>query len=460
MLKRYLGGRAFYRRVLSFVIPILIQNGITNFVSLLDNIMVGRIGSLPMSGVSIANQLLLIFYLCIFGANAGAGIFCAQFHGCGDTEKVRQTFRFKLLTSVMLTALALVVFLTLQTPLVNLYLQGEGDPADAAATLQYSLDYMFVMLFGLLPFALSNTYASTLRETGQTLIPMVAGIVAVFVNLILNYIFIFGHLGLPAMGVQGAALATVISRYVELAIVALWTHLHPEKNPYIQSAYQKFYISSQMVGNILRRGMPLLVNEFLWASGTAILMQCYSTCGLDVVPALNIANTILNLATVAFMAVGQAVGVLMGQMLGAGRSTQEIRDTHAKLTVLAIACAVVCAGIAAATSGLFPMIYNTTDSIRSLSTSMICIACVMMPVGAYTYATYFTLRSGGQVWITFLFDGCFIWVFPVSVAFLLSRFTSLPILVIFAVIQALDLLRAVLGSYMLHKGTWIRNLTK
>ena len=460
MLKRYIGDRAFYRRVLAFVIPILIQNGITNLVSLLDNIMVGSVGSLPMSGVSITNQLLFVFNLCIFGANAGAGIFCAQFHGSGDVEKVRQSFRFKLLASLGLTAAGLAIFLTLKTPLIDLYLQGEGNPADAAATLGYSLDYLHVMLWGLLPFALTNVYASTLRETGKTFVPMLAGVIAVFVNLILNYILIFGHLGAPAMGVQGAAVATVISRFVELGIVMLWTHLHSAENPYIRGAFRSFYVSGQLTGNILRKGMPLLINEFLWGSGTAMLMQCYSTCGLDVVPALNISSTIMNLANVAFMAVGQAVGVLMGQMLGAGKTEKEIRDTHAKLMVIAVTSAVVCGGLAASISGLFPMIYNTTDSVRSLATSMILITCAMMPIGSYTFATYFTLRSGGQTWITFLFDGCFIWVCSVATAFVLTRFTGLPILAIYAIVQSLDILRFSLGLYLLRKGTWMRNLTQ
>jgi len=460
MLKRYIGDRAFYRRVLSFVIPILIQNGITNLVSLLDNVMVGTVGSLPMSGVSITNQLMFVFNLCIFGANAGAGIFCAQFHGSGDIDKIRESFRFKLLASLGLTVAGVAVFLTLKTPLVNLYLQGEGNPADAAATLGYSLDYLHVMLWGMLPFALTNVYASTLRETGKTFVPMLAGVIAVFVNLILNYILIFGHFGAPAMGVQGAALATVISRFVELAIVVVWTHVHNLENPYIRGAFRSFYISGQLVGNILRKGMPLLINEFLWGSGTAMLMQCYSTCGLDVVPALNISSTIMNLANVAFMAVGQAVGVLMGQMLGANKPEKEIRDTHAKLTALAIGCAVVCAGLAASVSGLFPMIYNTTDSVRSLATSMILITCAIIPIGAYTFAAYFTLRSGGQTWIAFLFDGCFIWCCSVATAFVLSRFTDLHILAIYAIVQCLDILRASFGAYLLHKGTWMRNLTQ
>ena len=236
MLKRYIGDRAFYRRVFAIAIPIIIQNGITNFVSLLDNIMVGQVGTLQMSGVSIVNNLIFVFNLCIFGAASGAGIFTAQFHGCRDVENVRHTFRFKVICSFLLSALGLGVFLLLGNTLIGLYLQGEGDPADAVLTLEYGRSYLQVMLWGLLPFALSNAYSGTLRECGETRVPMAAGIAAVVVNLLLNYLLIFGHLGLPAMGVQGAALATVISRYVELAIVAAWTHLHGRTHAFIRGA--------------------------------------------------------------------------------------------------------------------------------------------------------------------------------------------------------------------------------
>ena len=127
MFKRYIGDRAFYRRVMGVVVPIIIQNGITNFVSLLDNIMVGQVGTLQMSGVSIVNQLMFVFNLCIFGAVSGAGIFTAQFYGSGDQEGVRHTFRFKILSALLLTALGLVVFSLAGQPLIRLYLQGEGN---------------------------------------------------------------------------------------------------------------------------------------------------------------------------------------------------------------------------------------------------------------------------------------------------------------------------------------------
>lgn len=459
MLNRYIGDRVFYRRVLAIAIPVLIQSGITNFVSLLDNIMVGQVGTLPMSGVSIANQLLLIFNLSIFGANSGGGIFTAQFHGSGDVQGVRYAHRVKVFTCLALSTLCIVLFICAVDPLVGLYLQGGGDPADAAVILEHSRSYMMIMLVGLIPFALTNAYSGTLRETGQTVVPMVGGISAVLVNLVLNYVLIFGHLGLPAMGVKGAAIATVVSRYVELAIVAGWAHLNPKKNPFIQGLYRSLYVPKKILAGIFRKGMPLLLNEFLWATGLAVINQSYSTCGLEVVPALNISNTIYNLSNIAAVSFGSAVGIIMGQMLGAGRPEKEIRDTNRKLIALTVFCGAIMGVSLLGLSDVFPRLYNTTEAVRELAATAIRITGVMLPVYAFTFATYYTMRSGGQALITFLFDSCFLWCFPVTLSFLLTRFTGLTIVPLYAICQGIDSLRCILGGIMLKKGKWIKNLT-
>ena len=459
MNHRYIGDRAFYRRVFGVAVPIIIQNGISNFVSLLDNIMVGQVGTIPMSGVSIVNGLLFVFNLSIFGASSGAGIFTAQFYGSQDHTGVRHTFRFKLLICTVLSLLGAAVFLFGGSGLIGLYLTGEGDAATAAGALEYGLKYLSIMLWGFLPFALTNTYSSTLRETGETFIPMVGGITAVCVNLVLNYVLIFGHFGAPKMGVEGAALATVISRYVELAIVAGWTRSHTARNPFIVGAYRSMYIPGRLLKSILIKGMPLLINEFLWSSGMAIMNQCYSTCGLDVVPAMNISSTLFNLGSVVFLSMGNSVGIIMGQMLGAGHPEAEVRDSNRKLIAVSVASGAVFGVLMAAVSGLFPEIYNTTDAVRHLAAQLICVSAVMMPFNSYTNATYFTLRSGGQTLVTFLFDSCFVWVCCVPLAFCLSRFTGISILPLYIICQGTDFIKCAVGAVMLKQGKWIQNLT-
>jgi len=459
MNHRYIGDRAFYRRCFRVAVPIIVQNGITNFVSMLDNIMVGQIGTLPMSGVSIVNGLIFVFNLCVFGASSGAGIFTAQFFGSHDHEGIRHTFRFKMLVCLVISALGIALFLLGDSFLIGLYLTGEGNPAEAAEVLQYGVQYLHVMIWGFLPFALTNTYASTLKETGNTFVPMAAGITATLVNLVGNYILIFGHFGAPAMGVRGAALATVASRFVELAIVAGWTHLNAAKNPFISGAYRSMYLPGRLLKAIVIKGMPLLINEALWSSGMAILNQCYSTCGLDVVPAQNIASTLFQLSSVVFLSMGNAVGIIMGQMLGSGSSEAEVRDSNQKLLALSVVSGMVFGMLMASVSGLFPRIYNTTEQVQRLAMWLICINAVMMPFNTYTNATYFTLRSGGQTMITFLFDSCFVWGVCIPLAFCLSRFTSLPIIPLFAICQGTDLVKCIIGASMIKQGKWIQNLT-
>ena len=459
MLRKFIGDRAFYRRVIAVALPIIIQNGIANFVSLLDNIMVGQIGQIPMSGVAIVNQLMFVFNLCIFGAASGAGIFTAQFHGCGDQEGVRHTFRFKLIVGTLICAAGIGIFLLAGDPLIKMYLTGEGNQADAAGILGYGREYLQVMLWGLPAFALSNVYASTLRESGETFVPMLASTAAVFINLALNWVLIFGHFGFAAMGVVGAAIATVISRYVELAIVVIWTHSHPEKMPFIRGAYRGLHIPAALFWRILWKGMPLLINEALWSTGMTTLNQCYSTRGLDVVPALNISSTIYNLSGVVYMALGNAVGIIIGQMLGAGEKEEQVRDTGRKLHFASVVSCVVFGGLMAATSGLFPQLYKASDEVRTLATQLICISALMLPFNGYTNAAYFTLRSGGQTLVTFLFDSCFVWGFCVPLAWLLSRYTGISILPLYFICCATDLLKSALGAYMIRQGKWIQNLT-
>ena len=459
MLQKLRSDKQLYKRFILVALPIIIQNGITNFVSMLDNIMVGQVGSLQMSGVSIVNGLMFVYSLCVFGASSGAGIFTAQFYGSGDHEGIRYTFRFKLLICTVLSLLCAAFFYAFGTPLISLYLQGEGDPAEAALVLQYGLDYLYMTFWGFVPFALSNAYASTLRETGQTTVPMVAGITAVFTNLILNYVLIFGHFGAPVMGVRGAALATAISRYVELSIVVIWTHKHKQICQFIQGAYKSLYIPGQLLKRITVKGMPLLVNEALWSAGMAFLNQCYSTCGLDVVPAMNISSTIFNLASVAFISGGNAVGILMGQMLGAGNKVEQIRDNNRKLITANVAVGLVFGLLLCSISGLFPLIYNTTDTIRGIATVLICISGITMPLHSYLNATYFTLRSGGKTLVTFIFDSGYMWGCMIPVAFVLSRFTDLPILPLYAIVQSLDFIKCFIGARMLRSGSWIQNLT-
>jgi len=455
--KSLIGDKKFYRTVFSIAVPIMIQNGITNFVALLDNIMVGQVGTEQMSGTAIANQLLFVFNICIFGVLSGPGIFGAQFFGQGSAEGVRNTFRFKVIISFIVLTAGILILSFFDNELVSAYLTGQSGEGDIGLTLRSGLDYLNIMLIGLAPFTVTQIYASTLRETNRTLPPMFAGMAAVLTNLVLDWTLIFGKLGAPAMGVKGAAIATVISRFAECAIVVIWTHVHSRENEFIAGAYGSFKIPVELVKKIIIGGLPLAVNECLWASGMAKLNQCYSQLGFEVVSATNISSTIFNLFSVVFMALGSSVGIIVGQILGAG-DMERARDTDKKLIAFTVAAGILMGSLMAVLSGVFPMFYKTTETVRTLAMRLITISGMFMPLAAFMHAAYFTLRSGGRTFVTFLFDSVYVWAVTIPTALLLVKFTDFGILTVYFLCQSVDIIKVTVGFILVKKGVWLRNI--
>lgn len=452
-----IGDRSFYEKVIAIVLPIIIQNTISNVVSLLDNVMVGRVGTLEMSAVSIVNQLLFVFYLCIFGGLAGAGIFATQYAGAKDDDGVRYCFRIKWLIAAAMLVLACGIFLLIPRQLIGIYLAEGTSPEHMQSTLGFGLEYLYIMLIGLLPFAVSQIYASTLREVGETRVPMIASIAAILINLVFNYLLIFGKFGFPKLGVAGAAIATVISRYVEMLIIVAYTHVKSSAFSFIKGAYAHAYVPAKLLKDVFKRGMPLLVNEFFWSSGMAVLLQCYSVRGLDVVAACNITSTVSNLFKVVFLSMGNAVAIMVGQALGADHP-DEAKDTAWKLMAAAVASNLVMSTLLFALSPVIPQIYNTEPHVRHMAMEMLWVVAAMMPFYSIAHCCYFTLRSGGRTIMTFVFDSGFTWGICVPVAFALANMTALPIVPLYLAVQSLELIKVVIGTYLVHKGVWINNI--
>ena len=455
--ERMFGDRDFYAQVVAVVVPIIIQNTVSNVVSLLDNVMVGRVGTLQMSAVAIVNQLLFVFNLCIFGGLAGAGIFATQYAGAHDDKGVRDCFRVKWMIALSMLACALVVLIAFPKRLIGMYLAQETAQADAAATLGFGMDYLTVMLWGLLPFGVSQVYASTLREVGETRLPMFASVAAILVNLVFNYFLIFGKCGFPELGVTGAAIATVLSRYVETAVIMVYTHMKSHHFGFIRGAYRSLRVPKPLMISILRRGTPLLVNEFLWSSGMAVLLQCYSVRGLDVVAACNIATTVSNLFKVVFLSMGNAVAIMVGQALGAN-DIERAKNCTWRLMTLSVGSNLIMATLLALFAPAIPNVYNTEPHVRQIATQLIYVVAVMMPAYSFSHCCYFTLRSGGKTIITFLFDSVFTWCVNVPAAWLLAYKTGLGIVPLYFGVQALEMVKVVVGFVLVKKGVWIHNI--
>lgn len=210
---------------------------------------------------------------------------------------------------------------------------------------------------------------------------------------------------------------------------------------------------------MIKKGAPIFFNEFLWAGGIAALTQCYSTRGLEIVAGLNISNAICNLLNVVFVAMGSAVGILIGQTLGASEYEKAKKNAF-QLMWFTGAISILLTVILISVSGVFPGFYDTTDEVRNYGQWFIIVTALFFPVQGFLNALYFTLRSGGKTFITFLFDSVYSWVVTLPIALLLCNLTGLPILVIYAVVQAADIIKVIVGYVMIQKGIWISNIVE
>ena len=451
--------KLIYKKTLKIAVPMMIQNGITNAVGLVDNVMVGNLGTNAVTAVSIIGQLFFVFSLAIFGGLSGPGIYAAQYYGQKNIEGFRQTFRIKHWICGFCLVAGLCAFLFAAEPLIGLYMRGEGGEVDPVETMALAKEYLGVMIIGMAPFVITQIYASSLRETGDTFMPMMAGVASVVVDVVFNYLLIFGNFGFPQLGVKGAAIATVIARFVEMTIVLAVAFAKRKKYVFLQGAYKTLLVPRDVTAKIIKKGLPIFLNEFLWSAGIAAMTQTYSTLGLEIVAGLNIANNLCNLLNVVFVAMGNAVGIVIGQLLGASEYEKAQKSSLRLAAFTGVICVALTA-ILVGVSGVFPNLYNTSDEIKHLGQWFIVITALYFPIQGYLNALYFTLRSGGKTLITFLFDSVFTWAVTIPLTLLLCSFSGLPVIGIYAIVQAADIIKVIIGFILVKRGLWISNIVE
>ena len=448
MFRSFIGDRAFYYKLLVVTVPLVVQQLITTSVQLVDNIMVGRLGEEAISAVSVINQLYFVVIVILFGTMGGAGIYTAQFFGSKNFEKLRQTFRFKLLMGIFLSVLSLVVLTVFGNTLIRLFTTTDK-------TVNLGLDYLNIVRFGIFPLALSIAISTTFREIGITKQIMVISIIAVLINTFLNYGLIFGNFGLPRLETVGAAYATLLARFIELGLMVVLV-LKKGKLFSTRPAHM-FRIDRSVLKGILIVAIPLTLNEAFWSLGQTAFLHAYSTRGDSALAAMNITNAISQLVFVTFAAIGTGVAVLVGNTLGSNQ-LEKARDNARKLIAASVITAVFAGFILFGLSFFVVDLYDVTELTRNAAIFNIRVNAFFIPVFSLNVALYFVLRAGGDTRSTLMMDSGYMWVIAVPVAIFLAYFTLLPITIMYIIIQALEVPKSLFAVHRYKKAKWLRNL--
>lgn len=392
-----------YRRILTIAIPIILQNSISSCAALVDNLMVGSLGSEAIGGISIAGQILNVYTFLILGLTAGAGVFGAQFHGAKDTAGVQHCFRLRFLLAESITLLALPLLGFGAPALIRPFLTAQSDPVVWERTMTCAQEYLLLMLAGLPFFALTQCYAATLREGGDVHLPMKAAITGVAVNVLFNYLLIYGVGPFPALGVRGASLATVFSRLVETAVLIVGTHRRKAHHAFAAHLYRFTPIPAALVKNILIKSAPLALNQLMFSLGETLLNRYYATTSADAMVAMNVACTYWNFFATVFISFGSVIGILVGHELGCrafDKAAQNFRTLHRLTLLIATLTALLYAAAAFPLPGWYAITPLQQQSVRTL----MWIQAICMPLVGYAQSAFAALRAGGMTGTTMMID--------------------------------------------------------
>ncbi len=447
-MKRFIGDRLFYKNLFVVALPIVVQQLITSSVQLVDNIMVGKLGELAIGSVSVVNQLYFVIILITFGAMGGAGVLSAQYFGSKDYDKLKQTFRFKIIIGLSVALLSILLFTFLGELLVNQFTHN-------TQTISYAMKYMNIIKWSMIPWSISIAISNTFRETGITKQLLYISFAAIVTNTVLNYFLIFGSFGAPNLGIEGAAIATLISRVVEFGLMLLF--LLKKGFHFKTKVNNMFKIDKTILNAIIIMAIPLTLNEALWSLGQTIFLQAYSTRGENALAAMNIAGAISQLVFVTFGGIGTGVAVLVGNTLGRN-ALHEAKENSIKLVAFAVFFAFLTGIILFILSFFLLDLYSIEEETYRIAQSVIRINAIFIPVYSFNVSMYFTLRAGGDTRSTLMMDAGYMWVISVPVAFILSRFTGLDVILIFLIVQLMDIPKMIFAISRYRKENWVKNL--
>ncbi|GHU61186.1 MATE family efflux transporter [Spirochaetia bacterium] len=443
--------KQFYKNLFTIAVPIMLQNLVNSFVNMVDTVMIGRLGTVEIAAVGLGNQVFFFFNIILFGICSGGAIFTAQFWGKHDIQGIRKNTGLCLILNTTVAIIFTSLILIMPEKIIGLY---SRDPA----VIEAGTGYLRTLAPSFIPFGISFVFVVTLRSVEKVRLAMVTTVIALSINIVLNYLFIFGAGPIPAMGVSGAALATVIARFSELTIIVTVSYIKgyaPAGN-----LRELMSFSSSFVARFFRIEMPVIINETLWSLGITLQNVIIARTSTDAIAAHNIASTFSQLTWVVFMGLGNGVAVLIGKKIGEG-AEKTAREYAYRITVFSVLLGAGTAIILFSLSGLIPFIFKVNPRVLSYTSAMFIIICCVYPFRAFNQSMVVGIcRAGGDTVFCAVFDLVFMWLLTLPAAATASFVFHAPVWLIYLCVCSEDVFKIIPGLWRLKSGRWLHNVTE
>lgn len=444
------GDRAFYQKMLTIAIPVMLQNFINSFLNMIDTVMVGKLGETAIAAVGIANQYFFFFFMFLIGISAGCAVFIAQFWGAQDVKNIRRILGLGLGSALLVATLLVAAGFLFPRRIIMLF---SRDPAIITAGTRY----LQIVLISYFFTAVTIVYNFALRSTGNALQPMVISAVALCCNAFFNYVLIFGKWGAPAMGVAGAAVATVIARVVEA--LALVVSVYRRQNVLAASLRELTGFNFTFVKKAYATIIPVLLNDICFGLASLVYGVVYGRMGTQAVASIQIVNTITNLFMVFVFGLASATAVMIGNSIGAG-DVKLTKEYGRRFSFLGVLIGLVLGLLLAAAAPFLLAIFNVSAAVQDNTRIILYTVALIFFVRVYGIIIIVgVLRGGGDARGAFLLEGFTMWFIGVPLTVLGAFVFKLPVYLVYGLSLLEEISKALLCFWRYRSGQWIRNVT-
>lgn len=442
-------NKEFYSAMLAIALPIAMQNLISSSLNMVDTLMIGRIGETEIAAVGLANQYFFLLILVLFGVNSGATIFTSQYWGKDDIPNIKRVMGIMLILGGGMSLIFTGAAFFFPSFILGLFTKD-------LTVVRQGGEYLRVVSLSYFITAISFTYSFTLRSIGQAKLPMVVSGISLLSNTILNYLLIFGNFGFPQMGVAGAALATLLSRVLELILII--SIVYGQRMEIAASMREMLDIPSALFMQYMKTGMPVILNEAFWSLGVVMYTVAYARISTEAIASVQISNTIQSVFTVVAFGLGNACAVMLGNAIGA-REEEKAIDYAARFAILGPVVGILLGILIFTSSGFILSLFNVSEEVYINARYILMIMSFFVSVRIFnTILIIGILRSGGDTTFSLVLELCCVWLLGVPLAFLGSMLLKLPVYWVVALVACEEIIKALFGIRRVISKKWLRSV--
>jgi len=450
LIEELFEDKVFYKTLFKIAMPIVIQNFIASFLNMVDTVMIGRVGEIEIAAVGIANQYFFLFIIIIMSIYSGCGIFISQFWGKRDVKNIRRVLGVGLISGIIGTLAFMAAAIAVPDKIIAIF---NTDPR----VIDLGARYLRIVSFGYIFTAVSICYSFAMRSIGETVVPMVFSAIALLCNTFFNYTFIFGHFGSPVMGVEGAAIATLIARIVETTLLLIY--IYSKGGVLAASIREMADVTFEFVSKVYRTIVPVMLNEACWGLGFTIYSVAYGRIGPQAIAAVQICSTIQHLFMAGIFGMADSAAVMIGNRIGANEEEMSV-DYANRFSILGVMSGITLGVFLWLTAAYMLKMFNVSETVLHDSLMILYITSLILPVRVFNIILIVGIfRGGGDAKMAFFIEALTMWGIGVPLSFIGALYFKFPVYYVIGLLTAEEITKSILGLMRLRSRKWVRNVT-